>query len=225
MCGRFEIHSPIEIIAKLFAIDSITFDIRPCYNVAPSQNVVAAASNGKRNRLFPCRWGFVPSWSKELKTGFTMINARAETVADNKTYKSAFQDHRCLVVADGFFEWKKQDRMRIPMYIHLKSGKPMGLAGLYNTWTSPDGEEICTSTIIVTDANEILAPIHERMPVIIPEEKFGVWLDPAVHEKELLLPLLKPCDSKELEMYPVTAKVNSAKYDNPENIKSLVGKS
>jgi putative SOS response-associated peptidase YedK len=147
-----------------------------------------------------------------------MINARAETVADNKTYKSAFQDHRCLIVADGFFEWKKQNRMKIPMYIHLKSGKPMGLAGLYNNWTSPEGEEICTSTVIVTDANEILAPIHERMPVIIPEEKFGLWLDPEVHDKELLLPLLKPYDSEELEMYPVTAKVNSAKYDNPENI-------
>jgi putative SOS response-associated peptidase YedK len=218
MCGRFEIHSPIEIIAKLFAIDSITFDIRPSYNVAPSQNVVAVARNGKKNRLLSCRWGFVPSWSKELKTGFTMINARAETVADNKTYKSAFQDHRCLIVADGFFEWKKQNRMKIPMYIHLKSGKPMGLAGLYNNWTSPEGEEICTSTVIVTDANEILAPIHERMPVIIPEEKFGLWLDPEVHDKELLLPLLKPYDSEELEMYPVTAKVNSAKYDNPENI-------
>jgi putative SOS response-associated peptidase YedK len=218
MCGRFEIHSPIEIIAKLFAIDSITFDIRPSYNVAPSQNVVAVARNGKKNRLLSCRWGFVPSWSKELKTGFTMINARAETVADNKTYKSAFQDHRCLIVADGFFEWKKQNRMKIPMYIHLKSGKPMGLAGLYNNWTSPEGEEICTSTVIVTDANEILAPIHERMPVIIPEEKFGLWLDPEVHVKELLLPLLKPYDSEELEMYPVTAKVNSAKYDNPENI-------
>ncbi len=218
MCGRFEIHSPIEIIAKLFAIDSITFDIRPSYNVAPSQNVVAVASDGKKNRLLSCRWGFVPAWSKELKTGFTMINARAETVADNKTYKSAFQDHRCLIVADGFFEWKKQNRMKIPMYIHLKSGKPMGLAGLYNNWTSPEVEEICTSTIIVTDANEMLAPIHERMPVIIPEEKFTLWLDPAVHDKEVLLPLLKPCDSNKLEMYPVTAKVNSAKYDNPENI-------
>ncbi len=221
MCGRFEIHSPIEIIARLFAIGAVTFDIRPSYNIAPGQNVVAVASDGKKNRLFLCRWGFVPSWSKELKTGFTMINARAETVADNKTYKSAFENSRCLVVADGFFEWKKQDRLKIPMYIHLKSGKPMAFAGLFNTWTSPDSEEICTCTIIVTDANEILASIHERMPVIISEKDFSLWLDPAVREKELILPLLKPYAAEELEIYPVTSRVNSAKYDNPENIKPV----
>ncbi len=218
MCGRFEIHSTIEIIAKLFAIDPITFDIRPSYNVAPSQSVVAVISDGKKNRLISCRWGFVPQWSRELKTGFTMINAKAETVADSKAYKSAFRDHRCLVVADGFFEWKKQDRKKLPVYIHLRSGKPMALAGLYNLWTSPEGEEVFTCTIIVTDANEVLAPVNERMPVIIPEEKFALWLDPAVHEKELLLPLLKACAADELEMYPVTSKVNSARYDNPENI-------
>ncbi len=221
MCGRFEIHSPIEIIAKLFALDLIPFEIRPSYNIAPSQNVVAVTNDGEKNRLLSCRWGFVPSWSKELKTGFTMINARAETVADNKTYQSAFRDHRCLVIADGFFEWQKEGRKKSPVYIHLKSGKPMALAGLYNLWNSPDGEEIHTCTIIVTDANEILAPIHERMPVIIPEEKFGLWLDPAIQDKELLLPLLKPYAAGELEIYPVTPKVNSAQYDNPENIKRV----
>ena len=222
MCGRFEIHSTIEIIAKLFAIDSITFDIRPNYNIAPSQNVVAVASDGKKNRLLSCRWGFVPQWSKELKSGFTMINARAETVADSKTYKSAFENHRCLVVADGFYEWKKQDRIKIPIYIHLRSGNPMGLAGLYNLWISPEGEEVCTCTIIVTDANEIIAPIHERMPVILDEEKFGRWLDPAVHDRETLLPLLKPYDPEALEIYPVTSKLNSYKYNDPENIKPVV---
>ncbi len=132
MCGRFEIHSAIEILAKLFAIDSITFDIRPNYNIAPSQNVAVVINDGQKNRLLSCRWGFVPSWSKELKTGFTMINARAETVANSKTYKSSFESRRCLVIADGFYEWKKQDRIKIPLYIHLKSGNPMGLAGLYN---------------------------------------------------------------------------------------------
>lgn len=222
MCGRFEIHSTIEIIAKLFAIDSINFDIRPNYNIAPSQNVVAVASDGKKNRLLSCRWGFVPQWSKELKTGLTMINARAETVADSKIYKSAFENSRCLIVADGFYEWKKQDRMKIPMYIHLRSGNPMGLAGLYNHWISPEGEEIFTCTVIVTDANEIIAPIHERMPVILDEEKFGQWLDPAVHDRETLLRPLKPYDPQALEIYAVTSKMNSYKYNDPENIKPLV---
>ncbi len=221
MCGRFEIHSTIEIIAKLFAIDSITFDIRPNYNIAPSQNVVVVARDGKKNHLLSCRWGFVPQWSRELKTGFTMINAKAETVADSKTYKPAFENHRCLVVADGFYEWKKQDRTKIPMYIHLRSGNPMGFAGLYNRWTSPEGEEIFTCTVIVTDANKILAPIHERMPVILNREKFGQWLDPAVHGKDTLLPLLKPYDPEALEMYQVTSKVNSYKYNGPENIRPV----
>jgi putative SOS response-associated peptidase YedK len=184
--------------------------------------VVAVANDGKKNRLFSCRWGFVPEWSKELKTGFTMINAKAETVADSKAYKTAFENHRCLVVADGFYEWKKQDRIKIPMYVHLKSGNPMGLAGLYNLWISPEGEEICTCTIIVTDANEIIAPIHERMPVILDEEKFGQWLDPAVHDRKTLLPLLKSYDPEALDIYPVTSKVNSYKFNDPENIKPVV---
>ncbi len=222
MCGRFEIHSTIEILAKLFALDSATFDIRPNYNIAPSQNVTAVINDGQKNRLLSCRWGFVPSWSKELKTGFTMINARAETVADNKTYKSSFESRRCLVIADGFYEWKKQDRIKIPLYIHLKSGNPMGLAGLYNLWISPEGEEICTCTIIVTDANELVAPVHDRMPVILDESCYSQWLDPTVHDRKLLLKLLTPCAADKLEMYPVTPKVNSSKHDDPENIRPVV---
>jgi putative SOS response-associated peptidase YedK len=217
MCGRFEIHSALEIIAKVFGIDEITFDYQPNYNVAPSQDIILVVHDRKR-RLVRSRWGFVPSWSKDLKTGYRMINARADTVAVKRTFKSALENQRCLVVADGFYEWQKAGRTKKPMYIRLKSGKPFGFAGLYNTWTSPEGEAICTSMIITTDANELLRPIHDRMPVITPPDAVDLWLDPNIHDSSELLPILKPYPSEEMEYYPVSPKVNSYKYNAPENV-------
>jgi putative SOS response-associated peptidase YedK len=217
MCGRFEIHSALEIIAKVFGIDEITFDYQPNYNVAPSQDIILVVHDRKR-RLVRSRWGFVPSWSKDLKTGYRMINARADTVAVKRTFKSALENQRCLVVADGFYEWQKAGRTKKPMYIRLKSGKPFGFAGLYNTWTSPEGEAICTSMIITTDANELLRPIHDRMPVITPPDAVDLWLDPKIHDSSELLPILKPYPSEEMEYYPVSPKVNSYKYNAPENV-------
>src|SRR5512134_1686480 len=216
MCGRFEIHSALEIIAKIFGIDPALFDLKPNYNVAPSQDIAIVVNDGKKKRLVSCRWGFVPSWSKELKTGFSTINARAETVATNRTFKDAFEIRRCLVVADGFFEWKKEGRLKKPYYIRARSGKPFGFAGLYNYWTSPEGEELCTTTIITTNANQLLLPIHDRMPVITPEDDYDLWLDPSLHDGEALLPLLKPYPSGQMECYPVTPKVNSFRYNDPE---------
>ena len=221
MCGRFDIHSALDIIARVFQIDSIAFDIKPNYNVAPSQEVAVVINDGKKNQLVLCRWGFVPSWSRELKTGYSMINARAETVAASRTYESAFLNQRCLIIVDGFYHWKKNNKSRTPFYNRLKSVMPMGLAGLYNIWTSPEGDKICTSTIIVTGANELLVPIHPRMPVILPEDKYGLWLDPDVHDKDVLMPLLKAYPSEDMEHYPVTSKVNSYKNNDPENIKPL----
>ena len=221
MCGRFEIHSAIEIIARVFQIDDVTFDIKPSYNIAPSQDVLVVKNDGKKNCLVSCRWGFVPSWSRELKTGYSMINARAETVATNSTFSEAFLNMRCIVPADGFFHWKKEGTKKSPWYVRLKSGDPMGFAGLCSNWTSPEGEGICTFTIITTDANFLLAPIHPRMPVIIPENDYGLWLDPAIHDQERLCALLTPYPSDQMDLYPVTAKVNSFKYNDPENIRPV----
>ena len=147
-----------------------------------------------------------------------MINARAETVATNSTFSGAFLNMRCIVPADGFFHWKKEGTKKSPWYVRLKSGDPMGFAGLCSNWTSPEGEGICTFTIITTDANFLLAPIHPRMPVIIPENDYGLWLDPAIHDQERLCALLTPYPSDQMDLYPVTAKVNSFKYNDPENI-------
>jgi putative SOS response-associated peptidase YedK len=160
----------------------------------------------------------VPSWCKELNEGYKMINARAETVAEKPSFREAFRCQRCLVVADGFYEWKHEGGKKRPFYIHRRDGRPFGMAGLYNCWTSPEGDRVCTSTIITTDANEALAPIHDRMPVILAMDEAGLWLDPAVHEKEKLLPVLKPCPDDDLELYEVSASVNSPKNDSAENI-------
>jgi putative SOS response-associated peptidase YedK len=221
MCGRFELHSAFEIIAQIFGLAGDVSAFPVSYNIAPGQDIAIVVNEGGRNRLSLCRWGFVPSWCKELNEGYKMINARAETVAEKPSFRDAFNGQRCLVVADGFYEWKNEGGKKRPFYIHRRDGKPFGMAGLYNRWKAPEGELVCTSTIVTTDANEALAPIHDRMPVILAMNEAGIWLDPAIHEKEKLLPLLKPYPTDEMELYEVSANVNSPKNDSAENIKRL----
>lgn len=218
MCGRFVTDSNISVIKKLFNIKEVLSDIAPSYNIAPSQNVAVVVKD-EVNKLMTCRWGFIPSWSKDESVGYKLINARAETVAVKPMFTAAFEKHRCLVVADGFYEWRKEDKVKTPVYIHLKSGEPFGLAGLYNVWTSPEGKHICTCTIITTDANDLIEPIHNRMPVIIPRDRQELWLDTETGDKTELLSLLKPYPSKELELYDVSTKVNSPKFNSPECIR------
>ena len=222
MCGRFEIHSAIEVIAEIFGIADRDLEYPPHYNIAPSQDILIVVNDGKR-RLIKSRWGFVPSWSRDLDASYRMINARAETVASSKAFKSAFEKQRCLVVADGFYEWRKEGTTRKPFYVRLKSHKPFGFAGLYNAWRSPDGELLTMSTIITTGANQLVMPIHERMPVIAPADKYDLWLDPRVQDSSVLPGLLNPYPSEEMELFPVTPKVNSFKYDSPESIEPLDG--
>ena len=221
MCGRFEIHSAIEIIAKMFGIDPSGFNIKPNYNVAPSQDIAIVIREEKRNRIVSCRWGFVCTWSMDMSEGYKMINARAETVAEKPSFRDAFLKQRCLVVADGFFEWKKEGNLKKPTYIRLRSGKPMGFAGLYNVWTSHEGQKVCTSTIITTQANELLFPIHDRMPVITPEDQFISWLEPTERDKEKLKSILKPYPPEDLEVYEISTKVNSVKYNEPDIIQPV----
>jgi putative SOS response-associated peptidase YedK len=220
MCGRFELHSAFEIIAKLFGLAG-SFDVPRSYNIAPGQDVAVIVRADGQNRLSLCRWGFVPSWCKDLNEGYKMINARAETVAEKPSFREAFSRTRCLVVADGFYEWKHEGGKKRPFYVHRRDGKPFGMAGLYNRWKSPDGKEICTGTIITTNANEVLAPVHDRMPVILPVDEADIWLDPAIHEKEKLMPLLEPYRADEMELYEVSARVSSPKNDSAENIERI----
>ncbi len=219
MCGRFDIHSAIEIIVKIFDIGDVSCDFAANYNVAPAQNIPIVVNAGNKNRLILSRWGFLPSWAKEPGTAYSMINARAETVDSNRSYKNAFLNNRCLVVADGFYEWQRRGTVKIPYYIHLRSGDPMAFAGLYNIWTSSEGGKISTSTIVTTGANELMTQIHDRMPVILNHDNFSQWLNPEVHDKDILKPLLKSFPSDELESYQVSPQVNSYRFNSPDNIK------
>jgi putative SOS response-associated peptidase YedK len=150
-----------------------------------------------------------------------MINARVETVTEKQSFKAAFKKHRCLVIANGFYEWQKDKKRKIPVYIHLKSGNPFGFAGLYNVWTSPEGEKICTCTILTTESNEIISAIHDRMPVIVPRDKEDIWLDPEIEDVEILKGFLRPFPSDEMVLTRVSDRVNSPRYNSPENIKPL----
>jgi putative SOS response-associated peptidase YedK len=220
MCGRFEIHSAVEIIAEIFGISDWDIESPPRYNIAPGQDILIVINDGKR-RLVKSRWGFVPSWSRDLETGYRMINARAETVASSKTFKSAFEKQRCLVIADGFYEWRKEGAAKKPFYIRLKSQRPFGFAGLYNVWKSPDGEPLTTCTIITIDANDLVMPIHDRMPVIAPADKYDLRLDPGARDSSVFTAVLNPYPPGEMELFPVTPKVNSLRYNSPESIKPL----
>ena len=218
MCGRFVRTTPIPKIVTSFRVKQVASpEPGPSYNIAPTHEIIIVNNEGVK-QLALCRWGFLPSWAKDPSIGNNMINARAETVADKPAFRYAFKKQRCLVIADGFYEWKKEGNRKLPMYIRLSSGAPFGFAGLYNVWTSPAGDEMCTCTIITTTANDLVKPIHERMPVIIPKDKEDLWLDPSVQDKEELLPLLKPYDADEMEAWSVSPMMNRPGYDVPENI-------
>jgi putative SOS response-associated peptidase YedK len=218
MCGRYTLATDLKQVAKRFdaAAEEIPA-ISSRYNIAPTQQVIVVSDEGKRT-IKQMRWGLIPSWAKDPAIGNRMINARAETLAEKPAFRAALKKRRCIIPADGFFEWKKLGKVKQPVHIVLKSREPFGFAGLWEHWKSPDGEEILSCTIITTEANELLKAVHERMPVILSREAEAVWLDPKIQEPEKLLPLLKQFPSDKMEFYPVSREVNSPTFDKPSNI-------
>jgi putative SOS response-associated peptidase YedK len=222
MCGRFVRITPIPKIVKRFRVTRVApLEPGPSYNIAPTHETLIVNNEGER-QLLPARWGFIPSWSKDPSIGSRMINARAETVAEKPTFRHAFKKQRCLVIADGFFEWKGEGQRKRPMHVRLTSGAPFAFAGLYNIWASPSGEIIIyTCTIITTTANELLKLVHDRMPVILPKSKEDIWLDSSREDKEEFLELLRPYDADKMETWEVSPRVNNPGYDFPENIQPI----
>ena len=216
MCGRFVRQIFIDAIIDEFRVEEVSCDLNPSYNVAPTQQVAVIIEDGVK-RLVSVRWGLVPYWAEDLSGGSKLINARAETINQKAPFKEAFQKRRCLVVADGFYEWRKTGAMRHPIFIRLRNGRSFGFAGLYENWISPGGENIRTCTIITTEPNEIMLPIHNRMPVIIPKDQEDRWLDPDC-QPESLLALLRPYPAEEMETCQVSDFVNSPVNDSPECI-------
>ena len=216
MCGRFVRSSPVSTIIEVFHVAPASFELSQSYNVAPSQDIVIINDTGKRE-LVKCRWGFLPPWIKDLAEGSPVINARADTIDERPYFQEAFKKQRCLVIADGFYEWERVKQRKIPYYIRLKSGKPMGFAGLYQ-YSSYAGNKICGCAIITTESNDLVAAIHNRMPVIVSEEKIDIWLDPEFKDYEALKGILCAYPAEAMEMYRVSNMVNSPKFDSDENI-------
>ena len=221
MCGRFTLHTEPGTIAAQFAL----FDLRPFeprYNIAPTQNVpvvrLAQDVAVPARRLDWLRWGLVPGWADDPSIGNRMINARADKAAEKPAFRAAFRHRRCLVVADGFYEWHTVGRRKQPYYIQLRDGRPFAFAGLWEVWEGSANSSLETCTLLTTDANELLRPIHDRMPVILPESAYELWLDPAVQEPDRLKPLLVPYPSEEMSLCPVSSRVNKAEFDSPECI-------
>jgi putative SOS response-associated peptidase YedK len=219
MCGRFTQSHNAEAIAQAFNLKEVP-ELNPRYNVAPTQMVgtVVKPENTDKRQFKMLYWGLIPSWAKDKKMGSNLINARAETIAEKPAFRSAFKRRRCLVVADGFYEWQHISGKKQPFYIHLPDKQPFGLAGLWEHWESPEGEIVESCTIITTAANELMQPIHERMPVIIHPQDYDLWLDPNGQKPELLQPLLKAYPSDRMTAYPVRTLVNKATSDSPELI-------
>ena len=218
MCGRFTLATSLTTVAQRFAVRMPTAESAvwtPRYNIALTQTVIVVSDDGTRH-LTQMQWGLIPSWAKDPAIGNRMINARAETVATKPAFRVALRKRRCLIPADGFYEWQPVWRRKQPVYITLKTREPFSFAGLWETWSSPDGQEIKTCTIITTEANGLLRPIHDRMPVILTQEAEAVWLDPTIQEPARLLPLLMPYPADEMEWYPVSTRVNNPAHDKPE---------
>jgi putative SOS response-associated peptidase YedK len=220
MCGRYTLRSPGPLIARIFGLAADP-GLAPRYNIAPSQAVAVVRQADGERRLDMLRWGLVPSWARDPSMGNRMINARGETVHDKPAFRTAFRRRRCLVPADGFYEWQQQDHGKQPFYIRMREERPFAIAGLWEHWTGPDGEPLETCTLITTAPNELLAPIHDRMPVILPPAAWTTWLDPDNQDTELLRALLLPYPANDMTAYPVGRRVNNPRSDDPECIAAV----
>lgn len=218
MCGRFSLTQSVEAFAEAFQLDALP-EWTPRYNIAPTQTVAAITalpSQSPQMRLL--RWGLVPSWSKDLAIGAKLINARAETVAEKPSFRAAFKQRRCLILADGFYEWQRLDRKtKQPYYFRLNSERPFAFAGLWERWQGDDNV-VETCTILTTQANELLQPVHDRMPVMLAPEQYDQWLD-ATTPAASLHQLLHPYPASAMQSYPVSTTVNSPMHDTPECVK------
>jgi putative SOS response-associated peptidase YedK len=226
MCGRFTLSTPAEMVAEIFELANVP-PLLPRYNIAPTQPapVIRLVPEANRRELDALRWGLIPAWADDPGIGNRMINARAETVATKPAFRAAFKSRRCLVVADGFYEWQKLPRGKQPFHIRMNDGAPFGMAGLWEHWEGPDGTAIETCTILTTDANDVVRPVHARMPVILAHADHGRWLDHRIREAAKLIPLFNPYPPQEMTACPVSKRVNSPANDGPSCIESIGGTS
>jgi putative SOS response-associated peptidase YedK len=223
MCGRFVQAQSAQSYATHFgAVVALDESLDASWNVAPTDRVYAVAEHEGERRLGAFRWGLIPWFAKEAKAAARHINARAETAATSPVFRDAFAHKRCVIPADGFYEWEKRDRGgKVPHFVHHTDGTPLALAGLWSSWKSPDGERLTTCSILTTDPNRLVAPIHDRMPVILPPAAWDRWLDRAVTDVSELRALLIPAADGGLSEYPVSTLVNDVKNNYPDCVAPL----
>ena len=222
MCGRFTQERPASELADIFAAEPLVDDPGPRYNVAPTDETLVVVQREERRAITSYRWGLVPHWSTDLKTGSRMFNARAETLTTSPAFRDAFRRRRCLVPVDSFYEWKREGTIRQPYRVIREDGRPMALAGLWAGWKDPATEQVRrTFTIVTTTPNEAIAGLHDRMPVLVRDDGWDRWLHPTAAEPGELLAMLQPTDEIPLRLYAVNRYVNDVRRDGPELIEPL----
>ena len=222
MCGRYALTSNLDELQASFKFEARDLEYRPRFNIAPTQQSLVVTNDGSRTGEY-MRWGLLPFWVKDAKAGARMINAVGETASAKPAFRAAFRKRRCLVLANGFFEWRKEGKARIPNYFFSTDHAPLSFAGLWETWKSPDGEHIKSFTILTTKANQLIQPIHDRMPVILSGETQALWLDLLTEDTEVLGKLLTPAPDEDLDVYQVSDLVNSPKNNVPECVQQVAG--
>jgi putative SOS response-associated peptidase YedK len=215
MCGRYSLITNISELEERFGFTSDGIAYAPGFNIAPTQMVLTVVNEGGNQARY-MRWGLIPSWAKDISIGSRMINARAETIAEKPSFRTALRRRRCLILADGFYEWKRVGSSKRPMRVVMKSGEPFAFAGLWETWRPSSGDDITSCTIITTTPNDLMEPIHNRMPVILPRDAEDFWLDPAVQDSAALSDVLASYPADQMEAYEVSALVNSVSNNTPE---------
>jgi putative SOS response-associated peptidase YedK len=219
MCGRFTLRTPASVLVRQFALGAgLQLPLR--YNIAPTQQVpVVRAVEGGR-QLAMMKWGLIPSWADDPKIGYSLINARSETAATKPSFRAAMKSRRCLIPADGFFEWKKEGKKKLPIYFRRQDDQPFAFAGLWERW-SKAGDPVESCTILTTSANELVQPYHVRMPVILSQRDYTAWLDPQTTDAAKLSYLFEPCRVDELTAYPVNPVVNNARHEGADCIEAV----
>ena len=224
MCGRHTLRTKLNVLLDQFAAElADEIDYRPRYNIAPTQSVLAVRQpeQGAKRELVELRWGLIPVWAQDTKIAYSTINARGDTVAEKPAFRSAFKKRRCLILADGYYEWLREGKTKLPQLYEIAGGKPFAFAGLWEYWPGPkdaNGEPIESCTIITTDANKLAAKVHDRMPVILDPDDYDLWLDPSVDDRAKLERLIKPFPVKPMSVRPVSTVVNNVKNQGEQCI-------
>jgi putative SOS response-associated peptidase YedK len=221
MCGRFTQRQPATRLKKEFGVEEVP-EVEARYNIAPTQSILGVRQMPDGREMSLLKWGLIPSWAKDSLMGVKLINARSETVTEKPSFREAFKRRRCVIPADGFYEWQRTGGRKQPFFFHLRDDRPFSFAGLWDKWKNEDGEVIESCTILTTEANEVLSPVHDRMPVILHPETYELWLDDDVRKSDLRMELLQPFPASEMRAYPVSTLVNNTRSQGAELVEQLL---